>query len=439
MGPKRRKWFTRRPAIISATAVVAVAAGVGIWLATTSSSASTLITTTTTVQTVSTGTITQTVASSGTIEPSSQASLNFGQSGRVTAVDVTVGQTVTAGQALATIDGSSLTASLAQAQAVLANDQAQLSSDQAAGASSAQIASDQASVDSTQTQVTSAQTALSEATLTSTIAGTVASVSLTVGQQVSGSSSSSGSTAGSSSTSGSAAGSGSSAGGGSFSGGGASSGAAGGASSSSGSSSSSSSSSTSAQVVVVSTGSYIVNTTVGSTQIGQLKLGDQATVTVSGSTTPVYGTVGSIGLLATTTSGVSTFPVVIDVTGSPTGLYGGSSATVSIVTQELPGVVVVPTTAIQYSGNGTTVTLDSNGSKVTRTVTIGAASGGNTQVTGGLSVGDKIYVTKITFHGATGAGRSGLFGRTGGGFGGGGFGGGGGGGGGFGGGAGFGG
>jgi len=188
---------------------------------------------------------------------------------------------------------------------------------------------------------------------------------------------------------------------------------------------------------VVSTGSYIVNTTVGSTQIGQLKLGDQATVTVSGSTTPVYGTVGSIGLLATTTSGVSTFPVVIDVTGSPTGLYGGSSATVSIVTQELPGVVVVPTTAIQYSGNGTTVTLDSNGSKVTRTVTIGAASGGNTQVTGGLSVGDKIYVTKITFHGATGAGRSGLFGRTGGGFGGGGFGGGGGGGGGFGGGAGF--
>jgi multidrug efflux pump subunit AcrA (membrane-fusion protein) len=177
---------------------------------------------------------------------------------------------------------------------------------------------------------------------------------------------------------------------------------------------------------VVSTGSYIVNTTVGSTQIGQLKLGDQATITVSGSTTPIYGTVGSTGLLATTSSGVSTFPVVIDVTGSPTGLYGGSSATVSIITEELPDVVVVPTTAIQYSGNSTTVTLDSDGSKVTRAVTIGAASGGDTQVTGGLSVGDKIYVTQITFHGATGTGRSGLFGGTGGGFGGGGGGGGGG-------------
>lgn len=404
MGPKRRKWFTRRPAVISAAVLVAVGAGVGIWLATTSSSASPLVTTTTTLQTVSTGTITQTVASSGTIEPSSQASLDFGQSGRVTTVDVTVGQTVAAGQALATIDDSSLTASLAQAQAVLANDQAQLSSDQSAGASSAQVASDQASVDSAQSQVTSAQTALSEATLTSTIAGTVASVGLTVGQQVSGSGSSSGPAAGTGSSGGAASGAA-----------GAASGAAAGASSSATSSSSSGSSSASAQIVVVSTGSYIVDTTVGSTQIGQLKLGDQATVTVSGSTIPVYGTVGSIGLLATTTSGVSTFPVVIDVTGSPTGLYGGSSATVSIITEELQGVVVVPTTAVQYSGNSTTVTLDSDGSKVTRNVTIGASSGGDTQVTGGLSVGDKIYVTRITFHGATGAGRSGLFGRTGGG------------------------
>ncbi len=56
----------------------------------------------------------------------------------------------------------------------------------------------------------------------------------------------------------------------------------------------------------------------------------------------------------------------------------------SIITEELQDVVVVPTTAIHYSGNDTTVTLDSGGKKVTRPVTIGAASGGNTQVTSGL-------------------------------------------------------
>jgi len=48
-------------------------------------------------------------------------------------------------------------------------------------------------------------------------------------------------------------------------------------------------------------------------------------------------------------------------------------------------------------------------------VVIGAASGVDTQVTSGLSVGDKIYVTEVTFRGGTRTGAgSGLFGGTGG-------------------------
>jgi hypothetical protein len=93
-------------------------------------------------------------------------------------------------------------------------------------------------------------------------------------------------------------------------------------------------------------------------------------------------------------------------------------------------VIVVPTTAIHYSGDSTTVTLDSNGTKVARAVTIGTASGTDTQLSSGLAVGDKIYVTEISFRGALGGatrtGGAGLFGGTGTGTGGGGFGGGGG-------------
>ena len=107
--------------------------------------------------------------------------------------------------------------------------------------------------------------------------------------------------------------------------------------------------------------------------------------------------------------------MVINVTGSPAGLYGGSSANVSIIVKELQDVIVVPTTAITYSGSATTVTLDSNGTKTARDVTIGTASGGDTQVVSGLSVGDKIYVTTISFRGALGTGRTGtgVFGGTG--------------------------
>jgi multidrug efflux pump subunit AcrA (membrane-fusion protein) len=126
----------------------------------------------------------------------------------------------------------------------------------------------------------------------------------------------------------------------------------------------------------------------------------------------VYGTVGSIGVVATTTSGVSSFPVVIDVTGSPTGLYGGTSANVSIIVKELQDVVVVPTGAISYTGGTTAVTLDNAGKKVTQPVTIGIASGTDTQIVSGVSAGQKIYVTSVSFHGSLGTSRLGA--RTGG-------------------------
>ena len=113
------------------------------------------IVTTTTVQTVTTGTISQTVAATGTIEPATTANLNFAVSGKVTAVDVTPGQVVTEGQTLATVDPTALNATLAQAQATLANDQAQLATDQADGASATQIALDNANIASAQNQVTS--------------------------------------------------------------------------------------------------------------------------------------------------------------------------------------------------------------------------------------------------------------------------------------------
>src|ERR1019366_5261946 len=125
--------------------------------------------------------ITTPASSTGTTEPATRASLNFAVSGRVNAVDVTAGQTVTVGQTLATVDPTALAASLAQAQATLANDQAQLATDQADSASASQIALDDANIASAQTQVTTAQTSLDDATLLSTIAGTVASMNLLCG------------------------------------------------------------------------------------------------------------------------------------------------------------------------------------------------------------------------------------------------------------------
>ena len=417
-----KRLLTKRRSLTTALAVVVVAGGTGIWFATRSSAAGPSITTTNQIKSVTTGSITQTVSSTGTIEPASQANLSFAVSGRVTAVNVTAGQTVTVGQSLATIDPTALSASVAQAEATVSADESKLATDQANGSSASQVAADQASVVSSQAQLSSAQASLAEATLTSTIAGTVASINLSVGQQVSGSSTSSSPSSSTGPSASSSTGSTTKA-----------SAAPSAAASSSSSSSSSSTSSSTAQFVIISTGAYIVNATVDDTQVSQVAIGDQAVITPGGATTAAYGTVGSVGLLATSSSNVASFPVVINVTGSPSGLFGGATAGVVITVKNLQNVVVVPTAAIHYSSNATTVNMITNGNTAAQTVTVGAASGGNTQIVSGLAVGDKVVVPVVTIKGFGGTG-TGAGTRTGTGFGGaggGGFGGGGGGAGGF--------
>ena len=111
----------------------------------------------------SVGTVTQSILLSGNLSPVGESDLDFGSSGRVTAVNVRPGQSVTAGEALATIDGSTLEASLTQAQAGLTSAQARLSQDQG-GPTAQSLAQSQASVRSAQNQVSNAQTALTDST-----------------------------------------------------------------------------------------------------------------------------------------------------------------------------------------------------------------------------------------------------------------------------------
>jgi multidrug efflux pump subunit AcrA (membrane-fusion protein) len=397
------------PVVVLLAAII----GVSIW-ATTRSSAST--TSSTTLVAASSGTVRQTVTASGTIEPAHEADLSFAVSGTVTSVSAQVGSKVTAGQVLATVDPSDLQASVDSAQASLDAANATLSA--TSSSDTAQYAAAQAQVASATSKLSSAQESLADAKLTSPIAGTVAAVSVATGDAVSGSGGS-----------GSSGGSGGSGGSGSNGSGSNSSSAFAAAASSN---SSSNSGSSSAQITVISTDSWIVNATVGSTDLAQLKSGLEAEITPTGSTSPVFGVVQSVGIVASSSSsGSAEFPVTITVTGSPTGLYAGGSANVAIIVKQLQNVLTVPTAAIHTVNGKTVVYVQSGGSRVTKTVTVGSTFGATTQITAGLKSGDQVEVTTIAGRGRTGTGtgnRTGGFGGTGfggGGFGGGGFGGGG--------------
>jgi membrane fusion protein, macrolide-specific efflux system len=413
---KTRRWWRRWPTYVGAI-VLAAGAGIGLWLGTKSSGPDYSF------ATASTGTVEQTESASGTIEAVNQANVNFQVSGQVAEVGVAVGQQVTAGQAMAQLATASLQATVAEATATLAADQAKLASDQSASSSTSdpspsassgtlsssstssgaatssapEIDSDEAAVAAAESQLDSAQTELADATLVAPISGTVVAMNLSVGQSVSGGASGSGSASTSSAAS-------------------------------STTSSSDASSSSTAEIQIQDMSSYEVQASVSASDVGQVKVGDQVDITPSSSSSTVFGTVSSIALVPTVTSGVATFPIVISVTGDPAGLYSGVSANVSIIVLEQADVLTVPTSAVHTDGGSSFVYELAGGEEVTHPVSVGAIGSTLTQITSGLKSGDRVVLAKrsasIPASGTTSEGGFARFGGggglTGGGFGGGG-------------------
>ena len=359
-----QRWSThkrRNTLVVAALSAVLIAATVGVTRAVGDEGTEL---TTRNVQ-VTTGSMQETVSASGTVAAKSTEDLNFSVSGEVVAVNVEQGDTVRKNDVLARIDSASLRAQVAQAEASVASAESKLASDEDADASSAQLNADSASLSAARSELAVAEANLASATLRSPIRGTISSLDLVVGQYVSAGSSSSGATASGGST-------------------GTSSGAT---------SPQTTSSTSSPQIQVISTSSYVVEASVDDTQISKLTQGDQATITVNGSTEKAFGTVSSVGLVATTSSGVSSFPVVVDVTGNPTGLHAGSTATVSIVYRQLNDVLQVSSLAISNNGGKKSVKLVTDSGIEEREVTTGVTAGATTQILTGLQDGDQVQVT----------------------------------------------
>ncbi len=348
-------------------AVVVLAVGGGAWwrFAPSSGTTSTSIT-----ETVSRGTYKTTVTATGTITPKRASTLAFTSSGTVTRVAVKAGERVRKGQVLAKIDPTALQAQRDAAAAQLTAAETQLSGD--SGGTSTQLSADQASVASAQSTLTQADQALANATLTAPFSGTVSAVSYSVGD-----------------TTGSSGGTGGNA------------------------NAANSSSSSTTGITVISPSDLLVDADVSASDVSSVRVGMQAEITPTGGADVVYGTVSSVGAIASASdSGAAQFPVVIGVTGTPTGLYPGSSATVAITVKQATNVLTVPTQALHTTTSGATYVYTMKGSTATKTtVTIGASYGAQTEVLSGLKVGDVVQILSFTRPKGSGTNGGGLFQR----------------------------
>lgn len=378
----KRRWW---PFIVAGALVLAVAGGAIYWQLRPKASAAA----TDQFVAVSQQTLKQTVSATGTIEPARESALSFDSSGTVTGVNVEVGDKVTKGEVLATMDDASLQAAVDSAKAALTASRDNLTTlEDDSSTTDTALASAKADVKLKKSQLEQAKEALAGAELKAPFSGIVADVGIATGDAT-GSSGSSGSGSGSSGSQGSA-------------------GAASTAAPQDSSTDSSSSGSSSGSITVISTNAWTVSSSVGGSDLSSVKKGLQVQITPSGSTDTVFGTVQTVGVLASSSdSGTSSFPVTIKITGSPKGLHAGESATVSIIVKQISNALVVPTLAVKTANGQAVVQKKSGNGTVQTKITIGDTYGTFTQVKSGLKVGDQVKITLPTRVSGTGSGRSG--------------------------------
>jgi uncharacterized membrane protein YgcG len=174
----------------------------------------------------------------------------------------------------------------------------------------------------------------------------------------------------------------------------------------------------------------VVDAEATTAQIGDVQVGEQAVITPVGGTATFYGIVSSFSIYGSTSSGVTSFPVTVLVTGNSSGLYPGASADVELVIRQVNNVLVVPTSAVHTVGTSSYVDVLKNGKEQEVKVTVGATGEPYDQILSGLKSGQEVVIASLSStvpsstSGAStrggGLGGGGGFGGGGGGFGGGG-------------------
>ncbi|HEX8996507.1 MAG TPA: HlyD family efflux transporter periplasmic adaptor subunit [Ktedonobacterales bacterium] len=308
--PRPRPWWRRTwLAVVAAVVIIAVvAASIGLRLSA-SAKPTTYI-----YATVRQGNLMLTVSGTGPVS-AALYSESFTSSGKLSEIDVTVGQHVNAGQTLAKIDATALQDALNQArlQSYTAYDQEQQAINNCNTAKSpppdcVQLAENQYA--GSLQQLKTAEDNLAGATLTAAHAGVVVAINGTVG---------------------SAPGSGSSG----------------------GSGGSSSSSSSSGFIEIADNSALQITASVNEADISGVAVGQPVSFTVTAYPGRLFrGTVSAVSQVGQSSSGVVTFPVTIQVDQPlPQGvsLYTGMTASITIVRAQRAGVMLLPASAVTFA------------------------------------------------------------------------------------------
>lgn len=331
-----------RNRLIAAGVVVAVLAALGGGYAYSQANAAVTVTT----AKAATQSLSVTVDASGTIEALPSASVYAPASGILATVMATDGQSVLAGDTLATLDTTSLDAAVAQAQAALSAARSARTQLDGTGTSdkalAAKSAADQA-ITAAENALALAQANRDRADLKAPFDGTVVVMpGVTPGAVV---------------TPGAAV------------------------------------------FKVLNPSALVFTAQVDEADVGGIQPGQKATVTLDAY--PAAGLTGSVttvkpSAITTSTGGVA-IPVLVTLDATDKRLMLGMSGDARIAVSDVSEAVTIPVEAVFNDGGGTYVYLVGSDSKATKTaVTVGATTDTLAQITSGVKAGDTVVTGPLT-------------------------------------------
>ncbi len=147
---------------------------------------------------------------------------------------------------------------------------------------------------------------------------------------------------------------------------------------------------------------------VGQADVSSLKKGLQATLVVDGHDDEVLtGTITSVGsttssssssattMAASSTTTTAQYTIELSVADLPSWALSGMSGSLTLTIDQVSDVIVVPTSAIEGTASSPYVRVLSNGEPVNRSVETGMTTSSLTEITSGLTEGEKVITGEI--------------------------------------------
>jgi RND family efflux transporter MFP subunit len=154
---------------------------------------------------------------------------------------------------------------------------------------------------------------------------------------------------------------------------------------------------TGAAVTIVDLSKLEVKVTVAEVDIAKIKSGATAQMTLDALTGKTYtARVSAVGPVGAVTQGVVNYPVVLTITNADDAIKPGMTSNLSIIVESRENVLIVPTRAVRTQGNQRTVTVMVGDKPTSVPVRTGLASDSSIEIVSGLNEGDVIVISQTT-------------------------------------------